>query len=154
MANTSLLFMLEGHCFGVGIDEIVRVYPALEIEGINEGPPLLSGLVTVAGKKIPVLDLRLRLQLPQRVVTPDNVLVVGISDAVEFAFFADSLVGVHSFSEAEICDPQTLYPELAGHVSRLAEFSGKTVWVYTLARLFAEPDFPLLSAAVAQAGKI
>lgn len=152
MANTFLLFTLEGHCFGVGIDEIVRVYPALEIDEISEGPALLSGLFTVAGKKIPVLDLRQRLQLPKRLITPDDVLVVGESDAVEFAFFADSLIGVHSFSDTEICDSQKVYPELAGHISRLAEFSGKTVWVYTLARLFAEPDFPALMAAVAKAG--
>jgi len=152
MANTFLLFTLEGHCFGVGIDEIIRVYPALEIDEISEGPPLLSGLFTVAGKKIPVLNLRRRLQLPKRVVTPDDVLVVGVSSAVDFAFFADSLIGVHSFSDTEICDSQTVYPELAWHVSRLADFSGKTVWIYTLVRLFAEPDFPALLAAVAKAG--
>ncbi len=152
MVNTFLLFTLEGYCFGVGIDEILRVYPALEIDEISNGPPLLSGLFTVAGKKIPVLDLRRRLQLPKRIVTPDDVLVVGISAAVEFSFFADSLLGVHSFSDTEICDSQTVYPELVGHVSRLAEFSGKTVWIYTLARLFAEPDFPALLTAVAKAG--
>ncbi len=153
MANTFLLFTIEEHCFGVGIDEIVRVYPALEIDKISEGPPLLSGLFTVAGTKIPVLDLRQRLQLPQRLVSPDDVLVVGTSEAVDFAFFADFLIGVHTFSDTEICDSQTVYPELAGHVSQLAEFSGKTVWIYSLARLFAELDFPALLAAV-KAGNI
>jgi len=152
MADTFLLFILEEHCFGVAVAEIVRVYPALEIEQVSAGPPLLSGLFTVAGKKIPVLDLRQRLQLPQRPVNPDNVLVVGESDAVEFAFFVDVLIGVHSFPETEICDSHEIYPELAGHVSRMAEFSGKTVWIYTLAELFAAPDFPALLAAVARMG--
>ena len=152
MSDTFLLFTLAGHHFGVGISEIDRVYPALEIEDINEGPPLLSGLFTVAGKKIPVLDLRRRLQLPDKAVNPDDVLVVGESDAVRFAFFVDDLLGVHSFSETDILASREVYPELAEHVSRLLEFSGHTVWIYTLGQLFAETDFPALIAAVAQAG--
>ena len=152
MDNTFLLFTLDGHCFGVGIDEIVRVYPALEIDEISDGPPLLNGLFTVAGTKIPVLDLRRRLQLPERSAIPDDVLVVGESGAVEFAFFADSLIGVHAFSDDKMFDSQVIYPELAGHVSRVTEFSGRTVWIYTLDALFAEADFPALMAAVAHAG--
>ncbi len=152
MSDTFLLFTLAEHYFGVAIDEIDRVYPALAIEEFIDGPPLLSGLFTVAGRKIPVLDLRQRLQLPDKSVDPDAVLVVGECDAVRFAFFVDTVLGVHTFLETEIFASRAIYPELAEHFGRLLEFSGHTVWIYTLEQLFAETDFPALMAAAAQAG--
>lgn len=151
MDNTFLLFTLEGHYFGIDIVEILRVYPALEIEGISEGPPLLSGLFTVAGRKIPVLSLRQRLQLPEKVVTPDDVLVTGKSESVEFAFFVDTVPGVYSFTDTEICDSHTIYPDLAEHISRVTEFSGHSVWIYNLTTLFSKPDFLVVMAAIAKA---
>ncbi|MCK5681133.1 chemotaxis protein CheW [bacterium] len=149
MANTFLIFTLEEHYFALDIAEVIRVYPALAIDRLSEGPELVSGIFTVAGKKIPVLDLRQRLHLPARVVTLEDVLVLGESDEVEFAFFVDAVAGVYSFVEEELSDTHTIHPEMAGYASRVTEFSEHTVWIYTLKSLFAEQDFPALMEMVA-----
>ena len=139
--NTFLIFTLDGHYFALDIAEVVRVYPAVAVDRPGEGPAILCGLFTVAGKNIPVLDLRYRLHLPAREVTPDDALVVALSQEGELAFFVDTIIGVRSFVEGELRESGSIYPELAEYVSLITEVDGHTVWIYTLDLLFADQDF-------------
>ena len=139
-----LIFTLDGHYFALDIVEVVRVYPALAVERPGESPPILCGLFTVAGKNIPVLDLRYRLHLPARTVQPDDALVVARSQESELAFFVDTIIGVRSFSNDELCDSSTIYPEMAEYVHQVTEIDDHTVWVYTIDLLFADQNFPAL----------
>ena len=146
--NNFLIFTLAGHYFALDIAEVVRVYPAVAVERPGDRPPILYGLFTVAGKNIPVLDLRYRLHLPGREVKTDDALVVARSKELEFAFFVDTIIGVRSFVEGELCDSGTIYPEMAEYVSRVTEMDGHTVWIYTLDLLFADQeDFSALVKA-------
>ncbi len=142
-----LIFTLEGYYFGLNIAEVVRVYPAVAVERPGDCPDILCGLFRVAGKNIPVLDLRYRLHLPAREVTPDNALVVALRQADEMAFFVDEVVEVRVFSERELCDSGSIYPEMAEYVSWVTEMDGHTVWIYTVDLLFAEQDFSVLLKA-------
>ncbi|MCK5539752.1 MAG: chemotaxis protein CheW [Deltaproteobacteria bacterium] len=146
--NNFLIFTLDGHYFALDIAEVVRVYPALAVECPGESPPTLCGLFTVAGKNIPVLDLRYRLHLPARVVQLDDALVVAHSQESELAFFVDTIIGVRSFTEDELCDSAMIYSEMAEYVSRVTELDGHTVWIYTLDLLFADQDFSVLLQSV------
>ena len=139
--NKFLIFILAGHYFALDIAEVERVYPAVAVERLGDSPEILCGLFTVAGKNIPVLDLRYRLHLPAREVTPDDALIVALSTEGEIAFFVDTIVGVHSFTESELRASGLIYPEMAAYVSWVAELEGHTVWVYTLDLLFADQDF-------------
>ena len=142
------IFTLDGHYFALDIAEIVRVYPALAIECPSERPPILCGLLTVAGKNIPVLDLRYRLHLPAREVQPDDALVVACSQGSKIGFFVDEIIGVRSFTEDRLCDSSTIYPEMAEYVSRITEVDEHTIWIYTLDLLFADQDFSALLQSV------
>ncbi|MEA3347511.1 MAG: chemotaxis protein CheW [Pseudomonadota bacterium] len=146
--NNFLIFTLAGHYFALDIVEVVRVYPAMAVECPGESPPILCGLFTVAGENIPVLDLRYRLHLPARTVQLDDALVVARNQESELAFFVDTIVGVRSFPEDELCDSGTIYPEMAEYVSRVTELDGHTVWIYTLDLLFADQDFSVLLQSV------
>ena len=142
--NKFLIFTLAGHYFALDIAEVVRVYPAVALDCPGDSPEILCGLFTVAGKNIPVLDLRYRLHLPAREVTPDDALVVALTPEGEIAFFVDTIVGVHSFVESELRASGLIYPEMAVYVSWVAELDGSTVWIYTLDLLFADQDFSAL----------
>ncbi|MEA3332248.1 MAG: chemotaxis protein CheW [Pseudomonadota bacterium] len=146
--NNFLIFTLDGHYFALDIAEVVRVYPAVALDRIGARPPTLCGLFMVAGKTIPVLDLRYRLHLPSREVTLDDALVVARGQEIELAFFVDTVVGVRTFVEGEVCDSAAIYPEMSEYVSRVTEIDGQTVWVYTLDLLFADHDFSALQQSV------
>ncbi len=145
--NKFLIFILEGHYFALDIAEVVRVYPAVALDRLGDGPAIFCGLFRVAGKNIPVLDLRYRLHLPAREVTPEDALVVVLGQADELAFFVDKIVEVRSFTESELCESGSIYPEMAEYVSWVTEMDGHTVWIYTVDLLFAEQDFSALIKA-------
>ena len=146
--NPFFIFTLDGHYFALDTAEVVRIYPAVALDHPGDGPEIFRGLFKVAGKNIPVLDLRYRLHLPSREVELDDALVVALSEAGEIAFFVDTVVGVFSFVESELRASASIYPEMAAYVSRITELDGHTVWLYTLDLLFAEQDFSALIKAV------
>lgn len=77
-------FYLERYLLGVEVAEVQEILRYQEPTTIPVAPPSIRGLMNLRGQIIPVLDLRRRLGLPERIdATPAfNVIVHGPDGAV------------------------------------------------------------------------
>jgi chemotaxis signal transduction protein len=102
----------------------------------------MLGIFQVGNRRLPVLDIRGFMNLPVRSPALDDILIEVVSRGSRFAFPADGLVGTCSFVPEELRECTAVCPGMAGYVNQVAEFEGRTVWIYTLERLFVSHDFP------------
>jgi purine-binding chemotaxis protein CheW len=118
-------FFLDGHFFGVPVQEVQEVIRYQEMTGVPLVPPMVRGLINLRGQIVTAVDLRRRLgmneresgQLPMNVVVrtddgPLSLLVDEIGDVIEVgegsfepppetmkALARDVIRGVHKLPE-------------------------------------------------------
>ena len=61
-----LTFLLGHEEYGVNILKVKEIIGLINITPVPETPPFVKGIINLRGKVIPVIDLRLKFQMPQR----------------------------------------------------------------------------------------
>jgi purine-binding chemotaxis protein CheW len=88
MAQTSQFctFYLDKLMFGIELQKVQEVLRHLELNGIPLAPDVVSGLMNLRGQIITAIDLRRRLELPNRPdgMLPMNVVVRSADGAISF----------------------------------------------------------------------
>jgi purine-binding chemotaxis protein CheW len=79
-------FFLDGLRFGVDVQKVQEVVPYQEMTRVPLAPPTVRGLLNLRGQIVTGLDLRRRLELPDREADrlPMNVVLRGEDSPVSF----------------------------------------------------------------------
>ncbi len=103
-------FFLDGLRFGVDVQKVQEVVPYQEMTRVPLAPPTVLGLLNLRGQIVTGIDLRRRLELPERPSgsQPINVVLRGEDSPV--SFLVDDIGEVIEVA-AESCQqpPETLY---------------------------------------------
>ena len=80
--NQYLTFGIDGETYGIAVAKVREVLEYLKPTKLPKTADFLKGLINVRDVGIPVVDLRVKFGLPERVVTQDTaILVVEIQSA-------------------------------------------------------------------------
>jgi purine-binding chemotaxis protein CheW len=105
-----LTFRLYGGEYALTVGDVVEVLSMVALAHMPEAQPWLAGMLNLRGRVVPVIDLRLRLDLPARPIGLDTPVVV--------AQWADRLVGLIVDEVTEVltlaADALSAPDELAG----------------------------------------
>jgi len=93
--ETHLLFVVSGGEFAVPVRAVLAVCGRGPVAAAPKNPPYLSGLMGIAGRLLPLIDLRpcLGLEEPPEGATPGYALVVGTGRQLA-AVEADGVTGL------------------------------------------------------------
>jgi purine-binding chemotaxis protein CheW len=111
-------FFVDGLRFGVDVQKVQEVVPYQEMTRVPLAPPTVSGLLNLRGQIVTGIDLRRRMELPERPAgsLPMNVVLRGEDSPV--SFLVDEIGEVIEVA-ADACErpPETLQ----GHVRELIQ---------------------------------
>ncbi len=104
-----LTFNVGGETYGLDILAIREIIKLRELTEVPRTPHFLTGIISVRGSVIPVIDLRLRLRLPATPPTRAARILVVVKDGELFGLQVDAVSGVVRLVESEIeATPSTL----------------------------------------------
>lgn len=111
MAETAqyLTLGLDGEKFGIGIRNVREILDMRAISKLPHAPNFLLGMIDVRGTSFPIVDLRIKLDLPS--VAPTDATRIIILDVpmgdrfVGVGFVADRVFEVTGIDEAQIEAP-------------------------------------------------
>jgi len=104
-----LTFMLENKEYGIRILKIKEIIRLMDITHLPHTPDFIKGVINLRGKVIPVMDLRLKFDMPSReydertcivvveISTKTNVMLMGI--------VVDAVLEVMNISNSDIEPP-------------------------------------------------
>src|SRR5215470_2424031 len=102
-------FFVDGLRFGVDVQKVQEVVPYQEMTPVPLAPPMVRGLLNLRGQIVTGIDLRQRLELPDRPTgsLPTNVVLRGEDSPV--SFLVDEIGEVIEV-DADACEqpPETL----------------------------------------------
>lgn len=87
------MFRLDQHLFGFNIEDTIRVIRAVEIKSVPTDNRLILGAIIVEEEIIPVFNLRKKLQLPAKELSPDDFIVLFRLHDGKGAIVVDSVSG-------------------------------------------------------------
>lgn len=137
MNNTSsaprtqfLSFVLAGEEYAV---DILRVKEIIEYDSLTRVPampPAVRGVINLRGRVVPVVDLALRFQLPESIITPRSCIVmleIGTGDgATVMGIITDAVSEVLDLTTDQIQPPPTFGTSVgAEYLDGMAESTGK-----------------------------
>jgi purine-binding chemotaxis protein CheW len=138
---------LAGETFGIGIRNVREILDMRPISRLPHAPHFLLGMIDVRGSGYPIVDLRLKLDLPSVPATDATriiILDVPIGDrVVGVGFVADCVYEVTDIDERAI-EP---VPAVGGrwksdYIAGIGRKSDKFVVIFDLKRLMAHEGMP------------
>jgi len=148
---------LDGETFGIGIRNVREILDMRPISKIPHAPNFLLGMIDVRGTSYPIVDLRIKLDLPSVPATEATriiILDVPLGDRfVGVGFVADCVFEVTGIDESQI----ELPPSVGGrwksdYLAGIGRKGDGFVIIFDLARLMAsgnDAEDRTLSVAVA-----
>jgi purine-binding chemotaxis protein CheW len=100
-----LTFVVGGEVYGIDILSIREIIKPREITEVPRAPRYLLGILTVRGLVMPIVDLRLRLKLDARALTPRARILVVVHRNERFGLLVDQVRDVVRFGEADVEPP-------------------------------------------------
>jgi purine-binding chemotaxis protein CheW len=101
MSNSQamLIVTLDSQRLAIPLEAVERIVAAVEVTPLPQAPPVMRGVINVAGQVVAVLDLRVRYGLPPREVELTDQLVITRTSRRRIALLVDSAEVVRAGEE-------------------------------------------------------
>jgi purine-binding chemotaxis protein CheW len=152
-AGKYLTFVLGGAGFGIPILKVREIIRLLEITPIPRMPDYVRGVINLRGRIVPVIDLRMKLGLPNPVTTNRTCIIVTniqIGDATKLmGLIVDALDEVYQIN-AEDIEPAPDFGKgtAHSHIRNMAKAKGQVKALLDIDRIVQDDDALLPPEAV------
>jgi purine-binding chemotaxis protein CheW len=125
------------------VAEVVR---AVEIEPLPQAPPVVSGVINVRGSLTPVIDLRRRLGLSSKPLSPDDHFIVAECGPRRVALHVDRALDLLSISDFPV---QPLGQDASSpYASGAVALEDGVLVIYDLAAFLSAGEAAMLALAM------
>jgi len=152
-AGKYLTFVLGGAGYGIPILKVREIIRLLEITPIPRMPDYVRGVINLRGRIVPVIDLRMKLGLPNPVTTNRTCIIVchiQIGDATKLmGLIVDALDEVYQIN-AEDIEPAPDFGQgtANSHIRNMAKAKGQVKALLDIDRIVADDNALLPPEAV------
>jgi len=106
-----LIFRLGPEEFGVDIGTVVEIFSSQKVYEVPEMADYVSGVISIRGDVVPLLDLRRRFGLTPSPSKERTILVR--TSAETLGLLVDEVIEIIDFDDSEISKPPTIFKGLA-----------------------------------------
>jgi len=109
-----LVFLLGGDNYGIPILDVSEINGLMPITSLPKAPMYFKGVVNLRGKVIPVIDLRLKLGMPEKEYDEETcIIIVNLYGDKQVGLIVDTVSEVFDIPMSEI-EPPPNYGEQSG----------------------------------------
>lgn len=132
-----LVFTINNEEFGADIEEVTTIieknYP---IARVPKTPDFIKGVINLRGEIIPIIDLRIRLNLPEIEATEATRIIVVNLKGVVIGLIVDSVAEVVNLSEESIETLANLDSNISmDYIYGVGKIGGRIITIFNLDKL-------------------
>lgn len=131
-----LAFRLSGSEYALAVGDVVEVLSMVALAPLPEAPAWLAGMMNLRGRVMPVMDLRVRLNLPPRPIGPETPIIVAQCADRLVGFIVDEVTEVLSLPTEALAAPDAL-AGAAHPILAVARAAGRLILLLDLQRICA-----------------
>ncbi len=104
------VFTIGREAFGIEINRVIEILHRQKVYTLPEFPEFLSGVITVRGEVIPLLDLRKRFGISS--ADERELTIIARYDKEKIGLIVDTVEEIVTLRSGEIIDPPTIFKGL------------------------------------------
>ena len=144
-----LVFCIDDRRYALHVDAVLRVLPMVDIAPLPTAPGIVVGVIDVAGRIVPVLDMRQRLGFEARASRLSDVLILARTRELRVALPADGVVGVVERTPASMTPAERIAPGIE-QVAGVVKLDDGLALIQDLDAFLSLPQRAQLSRALAE----
>ncbi len=134
-----VVFRIDNEEYGADINKVTIIEKIMNFARVPTAPIYIKGVINLRGDIIPVMDLRLRLGLPEKEEDEDTRIIIFSINNVQFGVIVDAVSEVLQLEETQIESVGSIISDKAvDYVSGVAKAESKLVTLLNLEKLIAE----------------
>ena len=110
-----VVFKLGREEYGVSILQVQEIKRITEITRVPHTPEYIKGVINLRGSVLPVIDLKIRLNLPQQVPTEDGRIIIVKVKEISVGMMVDAVSEVMTINEENIDSPNVVAGSVAAN---------------------------------------
>jgi len=142
-----LVFTLDCMSCALNLSKVVRVIHAIEVRNLPKAPEIISGIINIQGQIIPVVNIRKRLNLPEKETDPDDRVIIADTGIRKIALFVDSVEDIRELNQGQFADYRESIP-FAGYIKGIAKLENEIILIYDLEQFLSLDEEKDLEIAI------
>lgn len=137
-SNHYLIFILEKEKYAISVSAVERIYRAVNITPLPEGPDILKGIIKIGTLVVPVINIRKRFLLPDRETElSDHMITVRTKNFI-LALPVDEVTGLMEINDEHVEKKDSIFPDLR-YIEGVIKLSSGIIIIHNLDE-FLFPD--------------
>jgi purine-binding chemotaxis protein CheW len=143
-----VVMRLERQRYALPLAIVERVIRAVAVTPLPHAPAIVHGAINVGGRVVPVLNLRRRLGLPEREITPADTFVLAATSRRTVALVIDEAEEIVTQPRGQTVEPADISPGLT-QLAGVVKLDGDLVLIYDLELFLSHNEASALDNALA-----
>jgi purine-binding chemotaxis protein CheW len=144
-----VIFIVEEQRYALPLKGIVRIVNATEVTKLPNAPDGVLGIINFQSEIIPVLNLRQRLNLPEREINPTHHFLIALTAKRKVALFIDRPQDVIEIDQSLLVDSDHFSSDIE-QIQGVIKLNDGLVLIYNLEKFLSPDDVLILDEALSQ----
>ena len=149
ISDQLVVFTLDEHHYALSLSAVDRAVRMVEITPLPKAPEIVLGAINLAGRIVPVLNIRKRFQLHERKPGLGDQLLIARTPGRTVALAIDAVDSVVQRSPAGVVAPPTIFPGLE-YLAGVAKLDDGMLFIHDLDRFLSLDEEQALATAIGQ----
>lgn len=146
-AQKLVVFTLDNRRFALPLPAVERVIRIVEIAPLPRAPEIVTGVVNIQGRVIPIVNIRRRFNMPGRETEISDQLVISRTSKRVVGIIVDEVAGVIECPDDEIVAAEKVLPGME-YVEGVAKLSDGMIFIHNLDRFLSLEEEKTLDEAI------
>jgi purine-binding chemotaxis protein CheW len=130
-ANQIVVFTLDELSYALCLNAVIKVIHAIEIRLLPNAPEIISGIINIKGRIIPVIDIRRLFGLLAHDISINDRIIIADDGNKWVAILVDSVTGLMDMPVRQMVVEGEMLPK-AKHLRGIAKVNDGLILIYNL----------------------
>lgn len=145
--NKFLTYFLGDEEYGVDISQVREIIAMMKITPVPKTPRYVAGVINLRGAIIPVIDTRLRFDMPSLEYTEQTAIIIIEINKVSIGFVVDKVEEVLTIDESSISEPPKFGTNInTDFIKNIARIGEMVIMILDLEKLFEAEELSMLDS--------
>ena len=122
-----LTFYIDQTIYGIELLTVIEIISVQPITPVPSLPPYIKGIINLRGKVVPVIDVRLKFDQPERAYDDKTCVIVVTIEDMQVGLIVDIVAEVVSIGDGACNEPPDLGKSGNGYLSSIAKIGDKVI---------------------------
>lgn len=145
-----IIGLLDTQRYALRLAVVERIVRAVAVTPLPRAPEIIHGVVDVEGVVIPVVNLRKRLGLPEKPITPEDRFIMARTQRRPVILVLDTVQAILEVPTEQIMTADQILPH-ARHLDGVVKFPDGMIFIHDLEQFLSLDEEHALSQALVNA---